>query len=182
MTASVEEYVEKIKNTGDFFLKAKLLKFLNKDKQIRIKDLAKETGLKPSYLCHILRLNRLPELVVDGYYAKMISLSHLFIISRLKNNKDIIFVYENILKNNLSVIQVENLVRDMLYGYKSEGNYLQQDDYQKHVDLIKKIQPDFKLKVIQSRIKSRIIVEIQGSLAKTSPLIKNWLKKMSEDL
>jgi len=180
MVPSIEEYIEKIKNSDDFFYKAKLLKFLNKEKQIRVKELAEKINMKPSYLCHILRLNRLPELVVDSYYSKLISISHLFIVSRLKNAKDIFSAYENVLKNNLTVAQTENLIRGIIYGLKSDGKYLQTVDFEETIKAMKEKNPDINLKIIQSRVKSKIIIEIVGSLAKTSPLIRNWLRRATE--
>ncbi len=182
MSSSIEQYLDQIKKSDDFFYKAKLLKFLNKEKQIRVKDLAVMINIKPSYLCHILRLNKLPELVVDSYYSKLISISHLFIVSRLKTVKDMLTVYENVLKNNLNVLQTERLVRSIIYGIKSDGKYIKPEEIENTQKIIKERYSDVNLNVIQSRIKSRIIVEINGSLAKTTPLIKDWLKKLTGDL
>lgn len=182
MSNSIDEYIEQIKASDDFFYKAKMLQFLNKDKQIRVKELAKRINIKPSYLCHILRLNKLPELVIDSYYGKLISISHLFIISRLKNTKDMLAAYENVLRNNLTVFQTEVLVRSMIYGLKTEGNYLTGPEFEETLKSLKEKNPNINLKIIQSRVRSKIIIEIIGSLAKTSPLIKTWLKKTIEGL
>ena len=67
-----DKLVEQIKNETDIFNKAKLIEFIIKQKKERIVDLAKKLSMKPSYICHILRLNRLPDLVIDGYYARNI--------------------------------------------------------------------------------------------------------------
>jgi hypothetical protein len=113
-------------------LKAKLLHQLNQGKKISLKKLSETMGLKPAYLCHILRLNRLPEIVIDGYYAKNISLSHLFIISRLSSEEQIITAYEQVLSHNLTVLQTEELIREQLHQIKTSGSYLtgnEKDNY-----------------------------------------------------
>lgn len=178
MSTPVDELIEKFKESDDFFYKAKLLLFLNKDKQISIKDLSRKTGLKPSYLCHILRLNRLTDLVVDSYYAHLVSISHLFILSRLREQKQIIAAFERVLKNNYSVSQTEYLVRELLYGVKSDGKYFIDSEIE---NKIKQLAQDkqITIKVIQSRVKSKIVIEMFGSLAKTSPLLKECLKRLT---
>lgn len=180
MAPTTEEFIQKIKDSNDFFFKAKLLLHLKKDRQILNKDLAKMLGIKPSYLCHILRLNRLPEMVVDSYYSKQISISHLFILSRLKDPKNIFSAFEKILKNNLTVGKTEYLVREIIYSLKSDGKYLQKKETDEKIRLIKERYPDVGIELIQSRVRSKIIIEVKGSLAKSSPLLKDFLKKLIE--
>ena len=79
MHEDIEAIYEQIKKEENFITKAKLLRFLVVDKEIRIKDISKKIGIKESYICHILRLNKLTDMIVDGYYSKLISISHLFI-------------------------------------------------------------------------------------------------------
>ena len=178
MSTSVDELINKVKNSKDFFYKAKLLIYLKKDKQISNKELSKITHIKPSYLCHILRLNRLPELVIDSYYSHLVSISHLFILSRLKDQKQIIHTFEKILKNNLTVGQTEYLIREILYGLKSDGKYFVDEEIINKIKEINK-SDNVSIKIIQSRVRSKIIIEMLGSLAKTTPLLKELLKKLT---
>lgn len=178
MPTSVDELIDKLKKSNDFFYKAKVLIFLKKDKQISNKELSKITNIKPSYLCHILRLNRLPELVVDSYYSNLVSISHLFILSRLKEQKQMIATFEKILKNNLTVGQTEYLIREILYGVKSDGKYFVDEEIMNKIKEINQ-NNNVSIKIVQSRVKSKIIIEMLGSLAKTSPLLKELLKKLT---
>jgi hypothetical protein len=87
MSPDVDPVIEQIKSETNFITKAKLLRFLTVDKEIKIKDISQRLSMKESYVCHILRLNKLNDMIVDGYYSKLISISHLFIISRLHTRR-----------------------------------------------------------------------------------------------
>ncbi len=166
------------KEEKDFILKAKLLHQLNQGKKISLKKLSETMGLKPAYLCHILRLNRLPEIVIDGYYAKNISLSHLFIISRLSSEEQIITAYEQVLSHNLTVLQTEELIREQLHQIKTSGSYLTGNEKDNYIGKITNNPQKIAVKIIQTRIKSKLIIEIKGDLEKTTKELKKLLKKL----
>jgi len=174
-----EKYFEQFKKETDIFVKARLLNLLKKEKGWRVIDLSQKLGLKPSYICHLLRLNRLPEIVVDGYYNKMISKSHLFVLSRLFLEKEIIKVYEMILEKNLNVFQAEEIVRQMLYQIKNEGDYLSSDEKNQLIKKIESLGENIKAKLIQTRVKSKIIIEIKGNLKKTTEILRK-IKRLIE--
>lgn len=94
MKEDVTEVIERIKLTNDIFEKGRLLKFLMKEKDFRMKDIAELLEIKPSYISHYLRLNKLPEIIIDGYYSNQVSASHLFIIARLHDYVTMMTVYE----------------------------------------------------------------------------------------
>jgi len=172
-----EKYIEQFKKETDIFLKAKLLIFLKKEKNWRVIDLARKLNMKSSYICHLIRLNKLPEIVVDGYYNKIISKSHLFVLSRLNSEEDIIKVYELILEKNLNILQTEDVVRQILYKTKNEGQYLSSDERSQLIKKIELLGENVKVKIIQTRIKSKLIIEIKGSLKKTTSILKK-IKKL----
>lgn len=162
MEQDIVDYIEQIKRETDYFGKTKLINFLVHQKNIRIKDLAASLGLKPSYLCHIMRLNKLSEIIMDGYYSRLISMSHLFVISLLKSQTDIMDIYEVVLRDNLTVLQTEELVRKKLHGVSSEGEYVQED---KIKNLLSKLKSTFnaETKVTQTRSKTKLLIEWKGS-------------------
>ncbi len=174
MDADLKERFEQIKKEQDLFIKAKLILALQKDKQLPLVDVAKNIGLKPSYLSHILRLNKLPELIVDGYYSQQISISHLFIISRLKNVDDMFQVYESALADDLSALQTQDLVREKLYQVKNVGEHIPLEEVKAFINLLTK--EKITVKVIQTRIKGKIIIEIKGELVKTSAELRRIMK------
>jgi len=179
MESQIDIYVSQIKSEGDIFNKAKLIKFITAEKGIRIVDLSKKLNIKPSYICHILRLNLLPELIIDGYYSKLISLSHLFIISRIKDKKKLMEVYEKIITHNLTIIQTEVLVRETIYGIKTVGNYITGAELDNLRARLKQENEIITLKIVQSRIKSKMIFEISGSLEKTTAVFKRLIDKIT---
>ena len=180
MSTSVEseQLIESIKKEEDIIRKVKLLTELTKSGQIKIKDIADKLGVKSSYICHLLRINRLPDAIIDGYYSQSISLSHLFIISRIKDPVKIIEIYEKVLSESLTVQGTEEVVREALYSVKTEGEYLKPDEKDKFVQRITGLKKNFNLTIIQTRIKSKIIFEIKGNLDKTSKEVRDLLKRL----
>ncbi len=156
-----------------------MLQHLTQVENIRIIDLSKKLGIKPSYICHILRLNRIPDIIIDGYYGKQISISHLFIISRLKDPSQIMQVYERILADNLTVIQTEEAVREKLHQIKTAGSRLTADEATHYIDTIKSKYKNASGKIIQTRIKSKLVIEVKGGLAETSGTIKRILDRLT---
>lgn len=171
MSDEVNSIIEEIKNETDFFKKAKLILFLKKEKQIPLGQISKRVNLKPSYISHILRLNRLPELILDGYYADLISVSHLFIISRLRNEKDMIALYERILGHDMTTLQTDEEVRAVLYKVRDEGFHIPRQEIDDFIEFMRN-QFQIDVKVIQTRIKGKIILEVKGNLSKTSSALR----------
>jgi hypothetical protein len=174
----VAPFIDQIKAEKDIFSKAKLLDHLIYKKDKKIKDIAKLLNMQPSYVCHILRLVRIPEMIVDGYYSDLISSSHLFVISRLKDKELMTQVYEKILNDNLTVIQTEEIVRDILHGIKTEGEHIDKDTKESFIKKIISDRTDLKLRIIQTRIKATVILEIKGNLTKTTKVLKKFIEKM----
>lgn len=180
MSDEIDSYIKQINNETDFFSKAKLIHFLIDKKGQRIVDVAKKLGIKSSYVCHILRLNKIPDLVVDGYYSKLVSLSHLFIISRLKDQEKMIQIYEVILSNGLTVLQTEEKVRDILHNIKTEGIYINEEKRNQIIDSIQKKYPNAIVKIFQTRIKSSFKIEVKGSLSITSKIMQEIAESLKQ--
>ncbi len=163
MDEELIEYIEQIKREPDYFGKTKLVNFLIHQKHIKVKDLASALGLKPSYLCHIMRLNKLSEVIMDGFYSHLISLSHLFVLSLLKTQEDILTVYEKVLAENLTVLQTEELVREKLHGIQPGGEYIEKSEVN---SLQTTVSEKFKAeaKITQTRLKTKLLIEWKGSM------------------
>ncbi len=181
METDLESLFDQVKKEENFIHKAKLLRFLNVDKDIRIKEIARKIGMKESYVCHILRLNKLTDMIVDGYYSKLISISHLFIISRLHSQEDIMKAYEKVLSENMTVTQTEELVREMLYQTKTIGEHIPKHEIESAESKLKEQTQNTKLKVIQTRIRSKCIIEIKGNLEETTPVLRTILSRLIQD-
>ncbi len=178
MNQEIAKIFAQIKDTQDYFRKAQLLRILKHDKGLKLIEISQQLGLKPAYASHLLRLNRLPELVRDGYYSQLVSISHLFIISRLKNEIEIINAYEKILAEDLTTQQTEALVRENLYQLKDQGQYLTKEE---RADFAKNFKGagGMKTKIIQSRLKGKIVIEIKGNLEKTTQELRKIISLLN---
>ncbi|MEK7495223.1 MAG: hypothetical protein AAB569_00780 [Patescibacteria group bacterium] len=172
MIQDITSLLNQIKEDKDIFQKSRLLEYIINEKNYRIIDLAGKIGFKPSYICHLLRLKKIPDVVIDGYYSKSISSSHIYILSRLNDKKQMIDLYEKILKENYTVKQTEGAVREYLYQIKSVGKYIDKETTEKLTKKIKEKFPEIEIKIIQTRIKGKVVLEIKGDLEKTSKIIR----------
>lgn len=162
MEQDVLDYIEQIKRESDYFGKAKLINFLIHQKKLKVKDLSQLLGLKPSYLCHVMRLSKLSEIIMDGYYSKLITMSHLFVLSLLHTQEDIMNVYEVVLRDGLTVLQTEDLVREKLHGISRGGEYIETNKLEMAKAALKE-KFGAEAKIIQTRIKTKVIIEWKGS-------------------
>lgn len=179
MTAdAVSSIITEIQKTDDYFTKAHLIELLKKQHGVTIKDISSKLRMKPSYVCHIMRLNRIPEMVIDGYYSKLVSLSHLFVLSRVKDQKTMMDMYETVLKNNLSVLQTEELVRLELYGIKTEGDYIPKEELRHLIEKAIGSTRNASIRVIQTRVKTKLIVDMKGKVSSTAPLLRTILSQL----
>ena len=178
MFQDITSLLNQIKEDKDIFQKSRLLEYIIKEKNYRIIDLANKIGYKSSYICHLLRLKKIPEVVVDGYYSKSISSSHIFILSRLNDKKQMIELYEKILGNDYTVKQTESAVREYLYKVKSIGKYINKESTEKLTQKIKEKYPELNIQIIQTRIKGKVILELKGDLEKSSKTLKQILEKL----
>ncbi len=164
--------IEQAGQEKDIFVKAKLLSYIKSEHDVSTNELSNRLHLKPSYLCHILRLNKLPDIIIDGYYGKLITISHLFIISRLKIVADMIDLYEQILSENFSVLQTDQAVREKLYKTNGEGDRLEKEEVKQIEEALHAISKDVSFTLIQTRIKGKFVVEIKGGRQKSTQILR----------
>lgn len=167
-----DQTIEKIKREKDPFKKAQLIKSVIKNDGVKMKDVARHIDKTSSYICHLLRLLRLPTIVTDGYYSRTVSLSHLFIISRLKEQKEVIDAYEKVLVHNYTIQQLEECVREKLYNIRSVGERIDDRTLQRIESLFKSIDSDIMVSIVQTRIRASLIVRLKGTMKKTSVVLR----------
>lgn len=178
MVENIALLFKQIKETNDIFQKSRLLEYLTREKNLRVIDLANKTGYSSSYICHLLRLKKVPEAIVDGYYSKSVSSSHIFILSRLNDRGQMIDLYEKILGENFTVKQTEGEVRNYLYQVKSIGKYINKEDQEKLKNKLKQKYPDVDIEISQTKIKGKISLQIKGDLDQSSKNIKQLIEKL----
>lgn len=172
MDEEVKKIIDQVRSETDIFSKAKLLYFLRKEKDVPLIRLAKILSMNSAYICNLLRLLKLPEIVIDGYYSKIISLSHLMTISRLKNKEETISAYEEVLTKNLTVVQTDELVREKLFQIKTDGERIDENTKREIEEKYKNIDKNIEVKIVQTRVQAKIMLTIKGNMAKTSEVLK----------
>lgn len=180
MDLDLDAYISRIQREDDIFAKAQLFHILIDEYKVPIKEIARQLKLSSSYVCNIIRILRLPDLVRDGYYSGLVTPTHLFIIARLKNETDIINMYEMVLQQNFSTSALEEQVRSVLYNISSDGEHIQDSTKSDLTMALEAIDPHLRVKVIQSRIRAKIIIEMDGGLTQSSPIIEKITSKLKE--
>jgi len=176
-TSDMSQYISTIQQESDPIKKANLLKSLHEDYDITYNVIASELEMSPAYISNYLRLLRLPALVLDGYYTGTISLTHLFILARIKDQDRIISLYEEILTKGLSALDLEELVRNILFATVSKGDPIGTEVRKAIERKFKTIDSEVDVKVIQTRIKSKVVLEVKGNRLRTN----EFLRKLSEE-
>jgi len=181
MDTVTQELFDKLNQEQDVLQKAALVQQLRFDREVSVKRIARAIHKHPSYVSHLLRLIKIPQIVIDGYYSEQLSATHLMILSRLLTEEEIIEAYEQILKGNLTAGQTELLVRKFKYDVEGEGKNI---DTQHLATLEKELRDLLSAKVtlIQSRVRSKIILEKRGNSDITTAFIEEVVEKLKHTI
>lgn len=101
-------------------------------------ELSTRVGKKRSTIANYLRLLKLPAIIQKGLIDKQISMGHARAIINIENQEKQTSIYNQIVKNGLSVRKVEEMVRD-LNNPENEGQSIEkQDKFPKEYNSVKK--------------------------------------------
>lgn len=181
MDTVTQELFDKLNQEQDVLQKALIVKQLRFDREVSVKRIASAIHKHPSYVSHLLRLTKIPQIVVDGYYAEQLSPTHLMILSRLQTEAEIIDAYEQILKANLTASQTELLVRKFKYDVEDEGKSIDTA----HLEELEKELRDLlnaKVTLIQSRVRTKIVLEKRGNTDMTTSFIEEVVEKLKHQI
>ena len=84
---------------------------LMKDCDLSMEELGEKVGKKRSTINNYLRLLKLPEIIQLGLREQKLGMGHARAIINLENEQDQLLIFDEILKKELSVRQVEDLAR-----------------------------------------------------------------------
>lgn len=178
---TIRQRINAIKLHTDPLTQAQLVVELIREHPIRNTDLAKELEIKPSYLSHLVRVMKLPDMVIDGYWNKQITFTHLILISRLRKPEEIVGLYEEILQKSLNVSATERRIREILYLIDSTGKYTSKDRLNSIKTRIESsLENNARVSIVQTRIKAKIIIEVSGNLVKTSEFIDTFANRFRQ--
>lgn len=133
-------------------------------------EIARRMEKTPSQVSHIARINKLPEMVLDAYYSRMLSVTHLYILSRLHFESHMKSIFEQVMAKDLSTQETDRLVREKMHDVTDAGEYLDPDMIRAHIAMMQV--RGLQVKVIQTRTRVKYVVEAKGNVAHTSTLLE----------
>ncbi len=179
MNTVVTALIQQLKTEGDYFKKAQLVDVLRRQECLSVKEIASQIDKHPSYVSHLNRLLKLPSIVIDGYYSQQVALSHLIILSRLKEVEKMEDVYGEILAKGLTSAQTEDLIRLRNFNISSEQEKVSPDELHVLIQEVAEKLGDVDVKVVQTRIKGKITLELKGSSKQTTEFLRRVLQVLS---
>lgn len=174
-TALIHQLIEE----SDYFKKAQLVDVLRRQECLSVKEIAGQIDKHPSYVSHLNRLLRLPPIVIDGYYSGQVALSHLVILSRLKDPEKMENVYTEILSKGFTSQQTEELIRMQNFDITSEPEKVPPSELHTLVEEVKEKLQGTDVKVVQTRIKGKITLELKGNSKQTTEFLRQVLLALS---
>lgn len=88
--------------------------------EITQEELAKKLGKSRSHITNVLGILELPKIVKDMIIESKISMGHARVLSKLEAEEKIIYLTEKIIKDEISVRELENLAREESYTRKKK--------------------------------------------------------------
>ena len=137
-------------------------------------EMSKKLGKDRSTITNYIRLLKLDPIIQSGIRDKFISMGHGRAIINIKSHEKQLFIYEQILKNNLSVRQTEIKVRE-LDKPKSVTKNLEIDKFIK--DQIQKTQSRIKSSINLKKNKNKFILSF---IFKSKRELIQILKKLND--
>lgn len=97
-------------------------------------ELAKKVGKSRSHITNILGILNLPKIVQDKVMANEISMGHARALSKLEDESQILDMTDEIIKNNMSVRDIENAISD---GGFAKKNFIKKKEVKdpKHLEV-----------------------------------------------
>lgn len=177
MDTETQELFDKLNAEHDILKKAEITHTLRFDREVSIKRIARAINKHPSYVSHLLRLRKIPQIVIDGYYGKLISGTHLMMISRLDSEREIIELYKEVLKRNLTVSQTETEIRKLRYDVADTGTSIDVkalEDFEKDL----RYYLEAKVTLLQTRVRTKIVIEKRGTVEETREFLEDIIRKL----
>ena len=110
-------------------------------------NLSEKVGKKRSTISNYLRLLKLPAVIQKGIRLKKISMGHARALVNVKEPEAQVFIFEEIIKHDLSVRKVEELVRNLTAGKAPEKDAPKSKYPQEYEDLNNHLSKFFQTKV-----------------------------------
>ncbi|OGK17620.1 hypothetical protein A3D80_00150 [Candidatus Roizmanbacteria bacterium RIFCSPHIGHO2_02_FULL_40_13b] len=181
MRVAIDSILQSILDESDPIIQSQLI--VNAVKEgIRPVQIAKKLNKTASHISHLIRLQKLPPVIINGFYDKTISLGHLFHISRLTKEADMISVFEKVLSKNIPTNKTEQLVSSIGIGELNDDKKITKEIHDQIEDYFSKIDKQISSSLHQTRRMARIEITIKGGYAKTNKVLEKIKNELQKDL
>jgi ParB family transcriptional regulator, chromosome partitioning protein len=160
--------------------RAKAFERLSLEFGLSTNDISQRISKSPAYVSNTLRLLKLPDALKDGLLTGIISEGHARALAAIEDDKAMVEVYKVIMREGGSVRRAEELARrykkDTGTGpKKTQAQALIVSDKldQMQEDLTKKLGDNVNAKLRRSRVETKLIITMKGSLENTDPQLEN---------
>lgn len=149
------------------------------------KEVAQRTSKSPSYVSNSLVLLRLPDALKDGLLSGLITEGHARALASIKDPKLMVEAYKIVLKETSSVRRAEELARRMR---EKEGRPAkaakhiviseETDKIQNDINKVLGGDGDVRVKLLRSRVETKILIVLKGNLNKTESGLQKIYKRI----
>lgn len=169
-----QEYIELIKHQKSPFDKARLMHELIEQEGVTISSLAHHLQLSPSQISTLLSFRTIPESIRDAYFSQLITATHVRLFARLKNQDDMMALYEECLARNLSSTALEMRVREVLHGVTPDDDSAPDTMYARILQAkVHMRDPDVQVRVVQTKIRTKVTFELKAGRKKGNAFLKD---------
>ena len=155
--------------------RAYLIDELTSKQALSKKELSYLIDKSPSYISNHLRLIKLPEVIKDALLSGIISEGHARALTFIENRKEIIHLFEDIIRNNYSVRDTEKQV-DKLRTYKRQYGKVT-DELKQELDVFKQ-EWNVQAKISRQRRSIKIQLEFPVGVVGLTKL-KTFFKRLA---
>lgn len=148
-------------------------------------EVAKRVGKSAPTVSNTIRLLSLPDAIKDALVAGVISEGHVRPLISLGDTKLMLELFKRVLRENSTVRQTEEMARTVKSEIQKKEPRAKQDRI--YVPELDEMAKDIKEKhhyddvdVFQSLVQARMVITIKGEPEKTTPILKEIHKMLSE--
>ncbi len=120
--------------------------------EITQEELAKKLGKSRSHITNVLGILELPKIVKDMIIESKISMGHARVLSKLEDEEKIIYLTEKIIKDEISVRELENLAKEESYTRKKKQKVKINNNEYKYLEKELEEKLNTKIKVSNKKI------------------------------
>ena len=155
-------------------------------------EIARRVGKSQAYVSNSLRLLTLPDAIKDGILSGLITEGHARALAAISDSRLMIEAYKIVLRESSSVRRAEDLARRMKQQTQGIAPRIKaqrimsdvidkmRDDIEKALVAIDREEKKTRIKLTRSRVETRLIVSLFGSLEETEEKLQKIYKDICQ--